>query len=114
MSQRLDWPDGDATDRTVSIPLLDDNLIEPTEAFLVEISGVTEGFVVLTRRVPIIIDSNEKPAANPPPADPGHGSRSGSGHTGLTTLLLLIMAALQRFGPVAVAYRKILSARSGA
>jgi len=112
-SQRLDWADGDATDRTVSIQVLDDEVNEPTEAFLVEIAEATEGFSVVTRHVPVLIDSNEKPLPDSTPAEPGRAGRGGSGRTGLIVLLLLAAVALRRHR-AATGCRGIVSARNGA
>ncbi len=64
VSQTLTWPAGDVSTRTVTVPITDDNLVEPSENFRVTLSGPSGPVEVGTLSVTTVtITDNE---VNPP------------------------------------------------
>ncbi len=58
-SGTLTWPDGDATERTIAIPLTMDMVVEPNESFGFELSNVSGGAALATTEGGVsIVDVN--------------------------------------------------------
>ena len=103
-SGRLDWSDGDATDRGITVQIVDDTSSEPPEKFYVELESATGGAVILAGRTEVTIDQSDQPTV-PPSAGPGGGSGGGSGGGAvgfwiLTFLPLLASARRVRRAPL--------------
>ena len=89
-SGRLDWSDGDATDRGITVQIVDDTSSEPPEKFYVELESATGGAVILAGRTEVTIDQSDQPTV-PPSAGPGGGSGGGSGGGGAINWLMLVL-----------------------
>jgi uncharacterized delta-60 repeat protein len=106
-SGRLDWSDGDGTDREITVQTLDDALSESPEKFYVELESATGGAVILAGRAEVTIDESDR-SAPPPSVVPAGGSGGGSGGGGaINGLLLVLLAAIA----LARAQAKATSAR---
>ena len=46
---QLSWADGDTADKTVSVPLVNNDLVEPEEQFSLQLTGVTNA-----QKLPVI------------------------------------------------------------
>jgi hypothetical protein len=121
-SGRLDWSDGDTTDRFISVQLLDDGVAEVPEWFYVQLSDPGGGAGLLRRSAKIYIAASDQPAAaTPPPASPPPAQTppvakagGGSGSLGPGLLALLLLAAVARPpGRRHVAAASRLSVRNG-
>ena len=44
----LNWTDGDVSNKSVTVPVLDDALVEPDETFTIALSGATGGATIGT------------------------------------------------------------------
>lgn len=55
-TQTLNWPDGDNSERVVSVPILDDQLVEPSEDFRVRIQNAPTGAADAQQVVNILDD----------------------------------------------------------
>jgi uncharacterized delta-60 repeat protein len=97
--QTVSWTDGDAGDRYVDIPIVDDRTHETTETFTVELTGATGGAVIGPRSTMTIAIADDDPAnpgvPDPPPVG-NSGSSGGGGHFGWLSLILLAVATAQR------------------
>ena len=89
-SGRLDWSDGDATDREITVQILDDTSSESPEKFYVELESATGGAVILAGRTEVTIDESDR-SAPPPGAGPASGSGGGSGGGGAVSSLFLFL-----------------------
>ena len=67
VSGLVDWADGDDSWRTVSVPILDDDIAENREIFGILVSEFREGVLVNGGATNVAIDDDDLPA---PPADP--------------------------------------------
>jgi hypothetical protein len=121
-SGRLEWSDGDTTDRFISVQLLDDGVAEVPEWFYVQLSDPGGGAGLLRRSAKIYIAASDQPAAaTPPPASPPPAQTppvakagGGSGSLGPGLLALLLLAAVARPpGRRHVAAASRLSVRNG-
>jgi uncharacterized delta-60 repeat protein len=100
-SGRLDWSDGDTTDRFIEVRLLDDHLAELTESFYLALSDPGGGAGLLSRIARIDIAASDQPAptsSSPPASQPPPASKEGggSGSIGPGLLALLLLAAAAR------------------
>ena len=91
-SGRLDWSDGDGTDRGITVQILDDALSESPEKFYVELESATGDAVILAGRTEVTINASDQPAP-PPSVVPAGESRGGSGGGGAVNGLLLVLFA---------------------
>ncbi len=57
----LNWPQGDATTRTITVPIVDDTAFEPDETFTVTLSNVTGGATLGTATTTVTIVSEDPP-----------------------------------------------------
>ena len=90
-SGRLDWSDGDGTDRGITVQILDDAMSESPEKFYVELESATGGAVILAGRTEVTIDESDRPAAPPSVVPAVGGSGGGSGGGGAFDWLLLVL-----------------------
>jgi hypothetical protein len=86
-SVSLNWPDGDASSKTLVVPIIDDALIEPSETVKLALSAPTGGAALgaQTTAILTIIDND----APPPPASQVIPTLSWTGLLLLTGLLAL-------------------------
>jgi uncharacterized delta-60 repeat protein len=60
-SGSLDWTNGDSTAKTITVPIINDALYEPDEAFTVMLSDVTGGATLGTDTTTVTIASDDPP-----------------------------------------------------
>jgi hypothetical protein len=100
-SGRLDWGDGDSSERIITIPIVNDTQHEPLESFNLQLITPTGGAVILGSDTLAISIIDDDPAA-PSVSSSGHGSSSsggsgGGGATGAPMLaMLLLFEAIRR------------------
>jgi hypothetical protein len=95
MDTLITFADGDTTAKTVSIPILNDSLDEPTEFFEVALASPTGGAALggfATMTVSIVDDDESVP---PPRTTSGGGGALG----GVSVLLLALLLAVRKFAP---------------
>jgi hypothetical protein len=86
-SVSLNWPDGDASSKTLVVPIIDDALVEPSETVNLALSAPTGGAVLGAQATAILtIIDNDAP---PPPAPQVIPTLSWTGLLLLTGLLAL-------------------------
>ena len=91
---RLEWEDGDATNRQIRVRVINDDVPENAERFKVLLTDA-EGGVGLGRAGRIIeILENDGFVPLPPPPDDGGGGGGNRGGGGVTSLELLILLGL--------------------
>ncbi len=107
---RLDWADGDASDRVIDLQIIDDANGEPDEGFTVKLQNPSGVQLSEPSTVQISIRNDD-----PIPAAPGAGEVSvtgaiasgnaggGGSWSGLQLLCLLLLAASARLGPTSTA-----------
>jgi len=62
VSSTLSWDDGDSSNRSITVPILDDALVEPDETFTIALSGATGGATIGTAdTATVTIQSDEIP-----------------------------------------------------
>ncbi len=95
---RLDWSDGDTTDKTITLALIDDTNDEPAaaEQFGLRLGDPTGGVTLTVSVATISIEDNENdpPTTSPPtspplPSNPSQGGGGGSSDGFVLGLLLL-------------------------
>jgi len=63
VSSTLNWADGDSSNKSITVPILDDALVEPDETFTITLSGATGGASIGTAdTATVTIQSDEIPA----------------------------------------------------
>jgi hypothetical protein len=103
----LSWADGEAGEKLIHLPILDDPLAEETEALEILLEPETGSPVIScnSARVNIVSEEVPLPTGNTPPAQPGPSAPSlpqqpdltgGSGSMGLAALALLAGTLLAR------------------
>lgn len=98
VSTTLSWPDGDDSDRTVSVPLINDTNVEGDETFVVSLSALGGG-ATLDGSADYTVTLGSDDTTAPPPGPGGGGGGGGGGHLGgwpLAGLLAGALAALSR------------------
>ena len=91
---RLDWPDGDATERVIDIPILLDRVIEPNETFVVALANATGATLGPQAQFPVLIENRLVAAATSAPAESGGGG--GGGLDGYAIASLVAWLAVRR------------------
>lgn len=94
VSGRLTWEDGDATERQIAIPILQDTRMEASEWFVLELEDVQGSAGMGTRIARVEIMDDEPPVVTQP--SPG-AARRGGGALGFLSLLLLGVGRFLRF-----------------
>lgn len=93
VSTTVTWADGDDSDRTVSIPLLNDGEVETDESFSVVLATPGGGATLDgSAEFPVTLSSDD--ASAPPPGSGGGSGGGGGGSLGGWPLLGLAVAAL--------------------
>lgn len=99
VSGELFWADGDNEDKTFSIPLLTDGIVEQTESMAVQLSSLTPGSWVGSETVSFAIADAAAPQPPPvpaptptPPSGSDRGGSGGGGAVGEALLALLVLA----------------------
>lgn len=95
VSTRLDWGDGDDSDRTISIPLINDTEVESDETFVVALAAPGGG-ATLDGAAEFTVTLASDDAAPPPPGGGSGGGGGGGGTLGGWPLLALGAGALAR------------------
>ena len=89
----LTWMDGDASNKTITIPIFDDAIWEGSESVNVALYDAAGGAVVITRAASVYIEEDEpappSPQVPPTPGQAGSGEIRRGGALGLETLLAL-------------------------
>jgi uncharacterized delta-60 repeat protein len=96
-SGRLDWGDGDSSDRMITIPIIDDQQHEPGEVFEIELTGLTGGAVILggaSRQIDIIDDDPALPTSSGSGAGGSVSGGSGGGGAASWSFFALVGACL--------------------
>ncbi len=91
----LEWPAGDMDDRTITIPLVDDDDEEGEEAFRVTLANPGGG-ASLEGSASIDVTIDDGASVGPPPGGGGGGGGSGLELLALLTLLFLLAQAQQQ------------------
>ena len=99
VSGRLTWEDGDASEREIAVPIVQDTGSESSEWFVVALEDVQGGAGMGTRTTSVEIVDDEPPAVPQLPVSPSPGAaaRQGGGALGLLSLMLLGVARALRF-----------------
>ena len=92
-SGRLDWSDGDGSDREITVQILDDAVSESAEKFYVQLESATGGAVVLAGRKEVTIHESDRSTTPPSVVPVAGGSGGGSGGGGAIDWLLLVLIA---------------------
>lgn len=101
----LEWSDGDATDRTITVNLLDDSLYEGDESFTIQLAAhLAVGALVSQSRETVVIRDNDSstggavPSPSATPSAPAALTpEGGGGPLGFWSLLsLLVLLAIAR------------------
>jgi hypothetical protein len=103
-SGSLHWPDGDRTERTIDVALIDDGALERSERFSVKLAGTTGGARVLgDTGEGVILDDSPSPVPFRWLSSPD-GNAGGSGAISATTLggLLAWLLACKRLRRAAI------------
>ncbi len=116
-SGRLEWGNGDDSERDILISIVDDKRHEPGEVFWIELTGLTGGAVILdgqSRLIGITDDDPEVPTGTTDGAGGSVGGGSGGGGSINWLLLALFGAiALVRAGTDAAVARRTRALASG-
>jgi len=92
-SERLDWASGDDSQRTITVSILDDDIVEYREIFGVDFSEPGGGVQLISVDSRIFITDNDVAIIAPPPTPPtptgGGGSVSWATQLALLTLLFI-------------------------
>jgi uncharacterized delta-60 repeat protein len=99
VSGRLTWEDGDASEREIAVPIVQDTDSESSEWFVVALEDVQGGAGMGTRTTSVEIVDDEPPAVPQLPVSPSPGAaaRQGGGALGLLSLMLFGVARALRF-----------------
>lgn len=91
----LRWEDGDSTDKTIRVDLLNTSTQQDYEVLVVELSNPSDGARIITDWAHIFLDRGDTPPPPPsrPPPPPSSGSGGGGGAGGPILLLLMLFAA---------------------
>jgi uncharacterized delta-60 repeat protein len=98
-SGRLEWADGDGSDRTITVGIINDTQREPLELFYIELTAPIGGAQVATPFGILEIDILDDDPETPSDAGGGNssgGGAGGGGATGAGTLCLLLLAMAAR------------------
>ena len=99
-SGRLDWADGDDSPRTVTVSILDDDIVENREIFGIDLSEPGDGAQLIAARTSVYITDNDdtatsspspSPSPSPPPSPPTPSSGGGGSVSWTTQLALLTL-----------------------
>ncbi len=90
----IEWADGDASIKTVSIPIVDDDAQESSESFTVSITGATNGALIGDPSVTRITINDDDQDDNS--GGGSQGGSSGGGQFGLFPMILLGFAGVFR------------------
>ena len=103
-SGQLDWADLDDSSRTVTVSILDDDLVEYREVFGIDISNPSGGVQLIGASATIGISDNDSAPPPPPPPPPPTSPTGGGGSISwapLLALLTLLFIRRRRFDTVA-------------
>lgn len=92
-STTIEWADGDSATKTVTIPILDDNVQESSESFSIDVARATNGAVIGSSVVMITIDDDDQSTSSD---GGGPGGSSGGGDFGVLSVILLSLAGAFR------------------
>jgi len=96
-SGTLSWADGDNSDKSFTVNIINDDMEEQVEAFTVDISNSTNGASINTASITLTIAANDAPLPpqpiTPPPSD---NSGGGGGSIGYLFLILFILMSFAR------------------
>jgi hypothetical protein len=95
-SGRLDWADGDDGSRSVSVSILDDDLVENREVFGVDFAEPGGGAQLIAANATVSISHNDVAVTDPPPPPPPPLQPGGSGSVSWATALALLGLLLLR------------------
>jgi hypothetical protein len=95
-SGRLDWADGDDSPRTVTVSILDDDIVENREIFGVDFSEPSGGAQLIAAGTSVYITDNDHTATTPPPPPPTPSSGGGGSVSWATQLALLSLLFIRR------------------
>ena len=104
-SGRLDWSDGDASSREITVAIVDDNSYERPEKFYVRLKDAT-GSVIVAGLAEITIMSDDPPATSAGGAAGGDHSGGGGAATWPLLTLLGFSAFLRRRADVCLTSRR--------
>jgi uncharacterized delta-60 repeat protein len=105
VSGRLDWADGDDTDRTINITIRDDTVKEDRESFLLKMSSPTGGPLLLDSTQTVNIYDNDAVASPLPATSPTVPISSGAGGGGGGAIQLPALLFLAGLGALVVLRR---------
>ena len=103
-SGTLNWADGDAADKTISITIVDDIDVENDETFSVGLSGANGGASLAVADATITITDNDVAAPTPVPGSIGLSSSNYSVNENETTATITINRTNGSDGAIAVDY----------
>jgi hypothetical protein len=102
-SGRLDWADGDDSERKITVTILDDKVDDPGERFSIGIHDPQGGALGLEHSsvdyetsvdIGIIDDDEAAPPTNPPPTSPPMSANGSGGGGSLSWATLLVVSGL--------------------
>lgn len=95
-SGTLRWEDGDSSDRTIRVDLLNKSTTQSYELLVAELSNPSEGARIVTGWAHIFLDQGiaSKPTLPPSGSGSGNGGSSGGGGAASIPLLLLLLGSV--------------------